>query len=252
MKRSVSFFLSKFKKTLRYLYYSFDCAFYLRDLKILYSLFSIHVLGANRDSLDSYTFLFPDRAGVFSNYWANWHRTHYRFLPSSLFVMGTPDFRKQHFSSPRPDNHIAYCYQTLVEDGRIHQEQMLTFYRDMIDWTTEKKMHLVIKAHPRMSSFFRTWFTEKGIEIESSTVPNVKIVIGHYSSFLSFWGSQGRQVYCVQLPGHDIDPSYTSWAKVVSHIKHIDLRPFDYSEACVDIFGLPISLDELSQKLALE
>ena len=239
MKRSLSFFIRKAAKTLRYLYYAIDSGRTLRDWRVGLNLFRIHVLGANRNLMDAYPSIFPDTAAVISDYWKNWHLDYYRFRPSAFYVMGLPDFWKQQFSPEPVPQGIAYCYQTLVEDGRIDAGIMLAFYKDLLRWVKANGLALQVKGHPRMNPVFRDYFLEQKVPVEMATIPDTRWVIGHYSSLLPFWGARGRQVYCVRLPGHDIDPSFTSWTQIVDQVADIDLAPFDFSAECIRYFGSP-------------
>jgi hypothetical protein len=253
MKRTLGFFFRKAFKTLRYLYYAFDSARALGEFRVGVNLFRIHVLGASRTLMDRYPAIYPDIAAVISDYWKAWHLEHYRFLSSRFYVMGLPDFWKQTFSSEVIPNSIAYCYQTLVEDGRIDENVMKSFYPQLIAWTKAKGLTLQVKGHPRMDPAFRAYFQNQGITVEMAKVPDTRWVIGHYSSLLPFWGARGRQVYCVNLPGHQIDPSFATWVNAVDRIEDIDLHPIDSSQECIKYFGSPdAGLGQLRVALGLD
>ena len=251
MKRSPAFFLRKLVKTAQYLCYALDCAWQLRSLKAFSYLIRIHVFGLPRNVLDGYPAIFPDRAAVFSTYWRQWHHNHYRFPQRIMFETGTPDLKKFKFSEKYPANTVAYCYQTLLEDGRVSREVMFGFYERMLDWAKKNRLTIVLKAHPRGASENFAWFSARGIPIEHRSVPDTEVVIGHYSSLLAYWGMNGRKVFCVELPGHKIPDSLASWALVVSDLSEIDLNLRVNVDDCRSKFGLPVDRDDLLRGLCL-
>ena len=145
MKRTFKLFLQQLIKSVRYLWYAFDSNVYYKGLGL--SLFKIHMLGYKRNSLDKYD-IFPDKAGSFSEYWLEWHIKHYRFSKKSLFIMGNYDFFKFKFSNKYSANYIAYCYQTLLEDGRISEEIMFNFYDSLSKWANKNNYKIIVKVHP--------------------------------------------------------------------------------------------------------
>ncbi|QQS05316.1 MAG: hypothetical protein IPK50_00045 [Fibrobacterota bacterium] len=251
MKRTLGFFVAKLKKTALYLKYSLDIGRHKGGLKLTSDLFRIHVLGRDRTPLGIHKEMFPDRAAVFSDYWGRWHETHYAFPEGSWFSMGTPDFRRYSFGPARSDDVVAYCYQTLVEDGRIAWSVMESFYQDLVGWASRGGFCLVVKAHPRSKPQYLDWFRSRGIEIVVDHVPNTSKVVGHYSSLLAFWGIHGRSVLCVRLPGHEIDPSIASWSTVVERLEDgVSFAPVD-REDCLGKFGQSLSIPELREKMGL-
>ncbi len=252
MKRTLEFFLTKLLKTVRYLYYAFDCGRHVGDWRLAVDLFRIHVLGAKRDLVRARREIFPDSAAAFSAYWRQWHVDHYAFPSDVLHEMGTPDLRKLHFGARCDARTVAYCYQTLVEDGRIAPEAMQAFYRQLKAWSEARGLRVLVKTHPRgNTSLFDQMKNEFGFELVSSEIPNTDMVIGHYSSLLAFWGVHGRQVVCVTLPGHAIHESIAPWATVVSSLDGVEPGAVPASDPakCQAFFGQVVPIDQVRATL---
>ena len=252
MKRTLRFFAGKLLKTLRYLYYAFDSGLHLRSLGLAVDLFRIHVLGAKRDLLRGRRIIFPDSAAVYSNYWRQWHVAHYAFPPEVLNEMGTPDLRTHRFGPELGPRTVAYCYQTLVEDGRIGWEPMAAFYRSLKTWSDQHSAHVVVKSHPRgRADLIARLRSDHGFEITSTHIPNTSTVIGHFSSLLAYWGVHGRRVIAVTLPGHPVHESIASWANVVESLDGLELAvlPPVNQAACVEYFGHSVAIDTVRKNL---
>lgn len=252
MKRTLGFFFQKSLKTLRYLYYAFDSGRHMKRLGLAWDLFRIHVLGARRDLVREHRHLFPDAAGAFSRYWCDWHVTHYAFPRDVMLEMGSPDLRKLRFGPPLGDDAVAYCYQTLVEDGRIAPEAMQSFYRELKAWADRHGKRVVVRAHPRgRADLVAPLRDELGFEIVTADIPDTALVIGHYSSLLAYWGVKGRQVACVTLPGHPVHESIAPWATVVDSLAEVDPAKGVATDAtrCREYFGDLVPLDDVRAAL---
>lgn len=238
MKRSISFFIKKSIKTYFYLKDAVYAGVEHKNIKLPFLLFAIHVFGVKRGVYKEFN-IFPDKAFVISKYWENWHREHYAF-PQSIEceTMGMFDFTKYKSSEPLGESTISYCYQTLVEDGRLDEKIMMEFYINLLDWIKRSSMKLVVKGHPRMNSQFISFFEQNGIPIYIDTVPATKYVIGHYSSLLPFWVAKGSQVIAIPLHGHPIPESIASWSFVVEHINELNINDVENNlVSCEEIYG---------------
>ena len=172
MKRRASFFWEKPFKSIRYLWYSIEIGLWLRSLSVTTGLLGSFVAGKSRVALRSTPSVFPHKAAVFSHFWAVWHRHFYQFPPESISIVGTPDFQKFKFSLPLEETCVAYCYQTLVEDGRISPATMERFYVDLSTWATKNGLTIAVKSHPRASSEGLQKLKDLGAKIYSSEIPN--------------------------------------------------------------------------------
>ena len=84
-------------------------------------------------------------------------------------------------------NTAVYCYQTLVEDGRIEITYFNNLMNQIIKSVESTGLKLVVKGHPRMIKSSIEFFENKGIQIINDFVPVGGVVIGHYSTLLLRW-----------------------------------------------------------------
>lgn len=224
MKRSTGFFVKKLFKTCRYLFYAADASKSIGDIRLLFSLFGIHVLGLDRQILSRYRQIFPDLSMVFSEYWKGWHIDNYAFPHDMPYLtIGSPDFRKFKFSDMNCNGVVIYCYQTLIEDGRIDKKDMYKFYLELHNFCNLHGFKCLIKSHPRGDSHNLNYLEHVlGFSILEGVLINPEYVIGHYSSLLAFWGIRGCKILCVKLPGHDIDSSISPWVNVYNSLDDVD------------------------------
>ena len=251
MKRSAGFFLRKITKTFRYLYYAVIVAIHQKNVRLALELIGIHVFGCDRTYLDKYPHLFADQSVVFSDYWAKWHVDFYRFPNRNIFPVGATDFRKFEFTDEYDERYISYCYQTLVEDGRIEKELMFDFYNDLNVWRLQHGLEVLVKWHPRGDNNCRDHLCSLGWAIVDDRIPNTQYVIGHYSSLLSFWGIHGRTVITLGLEGHDIIESFRDWTVTPKGVSEIDLSAATNLDKCRFYFGSLASPEEINSHLKL-
>ena len=198
MKREYFLFIRKLKKAMRYASYA------VRINKII-SLFLIHVMGYSRRLSANNKIYYPDFAFVYSQYWKNWHKENYFFDKVSSY-----NFLKNNdanLKTVKVQKTAIYCYQTLVEDGRIELQYFKSILNKIIKSVEDAGLKLVIKGHPRMSESSRIFFSNKGIKIIDKQLPSSGVVIGHYSSLLARWVYEGDKLYLIKLKGHKI-PDY--------------------------------------------
>jgi hypothetical protein len=253
MKRNASFFIRKFAKAARYLIYAGRASWRMRDTALFFHLFGVHVLGTDRRPLSKHRSLFPDQGVAFSDYWKAWHVQHYAFPTEILSTIGTPDLNKHKFGPVLAENDVAYCYQTLIEDGRIGREQMYRAYREMQIWAENADRRIVVKTHPRGAAEHYRFLESLGFVLEAGCVPNAPMVIGHYSSLMAYWGLAGRRVIAVKLPGHEVHESIAPWAEVVDTFSGIRgiAAGVDVSH-CAHYFGNPASVREIRRLVGID
>lgn len=253
MKRVNSHYVRKSIKTLRYLYYSVDASIAVKNIHLLKSLFGIHVLGKTRRSLMIYhNEIYPDISGVYSKYWLSWHIDHYSFPQNTLFIMGTPDFKKYSFTEKLSEEYVSYCYQTLLEDGRISEKEMFAFYEKLHNWAKKNKVSIIVKVHPLASKQVLKKLENKyRFQLEFDHIPNTAIVIGHYSSLLPYWGVHGSKVVCVELNGHDIDHSISSWSHVINDLNELEINDIAMpnKKLCLEYFSIPLDSNQLYNEI---
>lgn len=195
MKREIQLFFKKLRKSIRYLFYAFKTG-------ELISLFKIHVFGYSRSLTSNCKIMYPDSAFVYSLYWKDWH--------NKIFFHGnTKDYyllrnNDKNQSIIKLENSVVYCYQTLVEDGRIDAIYFKSVVNEIIKTVKELGMNLVVKGHPRMSELSKKYFLERDIRLVFNEFPSSGVVIGHYSTLLARWVYEKDMLFIVELDGHEI------------------------------------------------
>lgn len=194
MKREIQLFFTKLRKSIRYLFYAIMTG-------ELISLFKIHVFGYSRSLTSSRKILYPDSAFVYSEYWKDWHNKTYFHGNTKDFHLLRNNDKNQ--SVIKLDNSVVYCYQTLVEDGRIDANYFQGVMNEIIKTVRELGMNLVVKGHPRMSESSKKFFLERDIKLVFNEFPSSGLVIGHYSTLLARWVYEKDLLFIVELNGHE-------------------------------------------------
>ncbi len=222
MKRGLGFFLKSLLKSYRYFKYGMLAAKADKNSKLFISLLRTHLVDGNRDYNFKGDSGLPDMSFVFSRYWVEWHKDHYFKDDYNNFeIVGNPDpirFKNVHYEN----GEITYCYQTLIEDGRISKDYMLNVFDSIIDWVEGSGKKLIVKGHPRMSSDIVEYFNSRGIILEKEHLPITETVIGHYSSLMPMWTYYGINVYSLKLDGHEASPSIKETSVPINELEEIN------------------------------
>lgn len=217
MKRSFGFFLPKITKAGRYLVMAVTTAWMLKKIGLLWEFANNFLIGfrKNRYYHKYSDHLLPDRSLVFSTYWSEWHQHHY-FHPAynQLSIIGNPDANR-FATRTMPKDSCCYCYQTLVEDGRVDKVVITDLIRSMRELCHRQGFGFSVKSHPRMSASMREWILHEGLTIEDAILPLTSVVFGHYSSLLPFWSYKGSITVSITLPGHDLDRSISDCVDMI-------------------------------------
>jgi len=198
MPRNFFFYLSKPIKILSYLQYAIDVNKSF-SLKSLINLTQVYISGKDRNVIPSNYINRVNINLVFSEYWKRWHQDIYK-IQSAIFKIGYID--SYSFKSKQYPNHIAYCSQTLVEDGRISKKHMLKFYLVLNEMAVKSNSKIVVKVHPRNSSWTLKIFEKLEFYLEKDKIPLGKFTIGHYSTLLPIWGIFNSKILIFELPEH--------------------------------------------------
>ena len=223
MKRNAAFFLKDLYKSWRYAKYSMIASKVDENSKLLFSLIRSHLIDGVRDYKFRKYDGFPDISLVFSEYWAEWHKEHYFNSEYDQFsIVGNPEptrFEPYEFGS----EYITYCYQTLIEDGRIEKKYLLNKIDEIIDWTTKNNKNLIVKTHPRMSEEVQDYLESRKVQLVLDKLPVTDIVIGHYSSLMPLWAYYGSTVFSLELKDHcaNIDESIEKTSISISSLDQI-------------------------------
>ena len=224
MKRDTSLFLMNMKKALRYAYYAIL-------LRKAISLFKIHLLGFSRVLTSDRKDFYPHHAFVFNEYWKEWHNKNYFFNQTKIFSLLKNNDTEQNVI--RLNNTVVYCYQTLVEDGRIDINYFKEVMNKIIQSVKASGLNFVVKGHPRMSDSTTDYFKEICVEVIQSGFICGGIVVGHYSSLLARWVYEGDALIIVELEGHNIPEPVKKLATIICYPENLaeDLKKLDYSKS---------------------
>lgn len=203
MPRNFFFYFTNPKKILAYLLYAIDVNG-SSSVKSLINIIKVYVLGKDRNVIPTKYISRVDTNLVFSEYWKIWHQENYK-IQSPIFEVGYIDYYS--IESKQYNNHIAYCAQTLVEDGRISKKQMLKFYSCLNEISIKFNLKIIIKVHPRNSSWTLKIFEMFGFYLEKDKIPLGNFTIGHYSTLLPIWGILNSKILIFKLPEHKIPES---------------------------------------------
>lgn len=195
MKREFSLFIHNFIKAIRYMTYAIR-------LRKAISLFKVHVFGYSRNLTSDRKDLYPHNAFVYSEYWKEWHNNTFFFDNTKYFHLLKNNDSNQ--KVVKLDNSAVYCYQTLIEDGRIDVDYFKKVINKIIHSVKSSGLNLVVKGHPRMNDSTKAFFKEKGIKVILNGLPSGGVIIGHYSTLLARWVYEGDVLILVDLIGHEI------------------------------------------------
>jgi len=215
MKRSVSFFVSKFIKVFRTLFYLVDISIFTRNVSISIGMLSSFVFGVTRSKWASSEWLRVDVGLVWSEYWKAWHEEHWAMLPRSGWeITGNPDTVKFDHLQIGGDC-IVYIYQTLVEDGRIDFEVMGVFYDSLQEIATRQNKTVHVKWHPRGDRGICEGLEDRGFHIHNE-LPIGGSYVGHYSSLLGVVPLMDGLVIIFELEGHPTPESIRECATEIT------------------------------------
>lgn len=223
MKRGTSFFLKRIYKSIRYLKYAVRGALVDQNRKLFLDLLNSHLVNGLRNYNFNKFNGFPDRSLVFSEYWKIWHIDYYFSNSYSKFsIVGNPEptrFKKV----PYEGKFVTYCYQTLIEDGRIDKKYLIKKIKDIIEWSKLNKRELIVKTHPRMSAEMKKFFIDRNIKLTTNSLPITEVVIGHYSSLMPLWAYYGCKVFSLELEGHygNLDASIEETSILIKNLDQI-------------------------------
>lgn len=217
MKRTLIFYLDKFQKSIRTLFYLMDVFWTTRDLSLSIGMFRSFVFGQPRKIWANSPLLTVEIGLIWSEYWEDWHKDNWAMAPKSGWLtVGNPDtlkFKKINIK----DDSIVYIYQTLVEDGRIDIKLMNDFYDSLQSLVKNTGQSVYVKWHPRGNIEIQKSLIERGFLI-CKDMPISKIYVGHYSSLLGLAPIMGGNVIIFELDGHVTpEPIYKIANAVVSN-----------------------------------
>ena len=197
--RNLKFYISKFLKVINHLYILAKTSFELNSFLFLYKTLLVQFIkgGSRVNSLTK--FYSPDISYVFSEYYRKWHKNYYfgHFTKYKL-IRNNDSLLKNVFFN----NHLIFCHQTLVEDGRIAFEIFKIQLESIKEFGKINSLDLCVKSHPRMSVKLRNYYLNNNwiIHDDIKTIPIGEVTVGFYSSLLSLWAYNNKPVISLKLP----------------------------------------------------
>ena len=170
----------------------------------------------------------PNFTYVFSEFYKKWHiknyfgeKTKYGFLKN----------RDNVYKPKVEKNALVFCYQTLVEDGRIDPKLFFANLAKIKEYANKCRLRAIIKTHPRMSVAHLEKISNDGWEIFDSTteLPIGEITIGYYSSLLSLWAFYKSPVISIKLENHFIPNEVSNYCTLVE-INDLMEMEFSFNE----------------------
>lgn len=210
MARSARFLLERFGKVLRFVRYSIDLGRFSGSIETSVNVIFSYLFGATRSYLRRFPAFLPRHAFVWSDYWANWHKEHYYFSSQEICVTGNPDLSKFDIAEVKKPS-LLVIYQTLAEDGRAREAEMLSVWRDIYE-AYSNRFDLYLKWHPRGSAETKNALEKIGYVI-TSELPTVTAVVGLYSSLMGVFPVMGIPVFIVEIDGHPAPESIKSFCR---------------------------------------
>lgn len=244
MPRNIFYFLFNIKKSLSYLMYAFDVS----KGKNIVKTINVYLKGESRSVISQNFINRVNLNFVFSDYWKEWHTSFYK-INSSIESIGYVD--SYFFEIQKFKNHIVYCPQTLVEDGRISKKTMMTFYSKLKEISEKLKMNVVVKTHPRNSQWTLDVFKNFDFIIENKKLPIGEFTIGHYSSLLPCWTVHKSKLLVFELPKHDLPESISKIANRIVNFNNcndfkIEDLNNDQENKCDYYFGRKINIERIN------
>lgn len=238
MKREPDLFYKNIYKSYRYLKYALLTAKIIKysRYKLLLMYIQIYLFGANRSEINFPSQLINvDQVLVYGEFWKEYHFKNLDYSYEQQHIVGAPDFSDIPIlrEAETIGKSICYIAQTLVEDGRLNREIMLTFIDKLSNAVKKNRLNLHIRLHPRSDITLyqnlpdNTVFTKKDF-------PKTEIYIGHYSSILSKATFLSNNIILVDFPGHEI-PKY---------IKSVSTLKIKYNDSVRLVSSLAISLKQ--------
>ena len=214
MKREKFFFLQKFVKTFKYFLHSQVVAKAIQEnrMNVFFSFFRVFVKG---DVYKSQIY-FKDKINadfvfVYGDYWKKYHADNFGYSPAQQYTIGYHELCKANIikETAIEPNTICYIAQTLVEDGRLDRERMVSFLDSLTMLEVDK---IYVKLHPRSDL---TLYQSDRFVLLADHVPHAEKFVGHYSSLLALVANLDSKLYLFEFESHPI-PDYFKAVSEVS------------------------------------
>lgn len=207
--RTLKFYFSNLLKVINHLILLAKISFELKSFIFFFKTLLIQFIKGGSRINPLTKFYSPDISYVFSEYYRDWHKKYYfgDFTKYKLFRNSDSLFKNVYLN-----NHLIFCHQTLVEDGRLDFEIFKIQLESVKDFGKTNNLKLCVKSHPRMSLKIRNYYQNNNwiIHDDTKTIPLGKVTVGFYSSLLSLWAFNNIPVISLKLPIKEDVPSEIS------------------------------------------
>ncbi|MCV6629720.1 MAG: alpha-2,8-polysialyltransferase family protein [Flavobacteriaceae bacterium] len=238
MKREWNYFFMEARKMFYYFKSIFALSHTNKEIGAFHlfkELYRIYIAGNKRisESIFREFDILPQRAFVYSNYWADYFKENYGFKKEQFSLVGMPDLEGfNEIISNTKEEAVCYICQTLVEDGRLAKKEFISFI-SVLSGLLDASVKVYIKLHPRTDiKLYKELTKRKKTVIIKDKLPNCTKYIGHYSTLLSLPLNITGNVFLWSFQGHVIPNYFKETARIESGEKE-DLEAFlNLREAC--------------------
>ena len=238
--RQLTFYISNFLKVIAHLLISAKIAFELKSFLFCYKIILIQFFtgGSRVGHLTKH--YSPNTSYVFSEYYKKWHEKYYFGHLTKYKLIGNKDALLKKVVLK---NHLIFCHQTLVEDGRLEFKVFKQQLESIRIFGENNNLALCVKTHPRISDKLKNYYKKNGwiIHEDLETIPIGSVTIGFYSSLLAFWAFNKIPVISINLPTKEDVPSEIREYCICADLNEI-------KELKLDIITSDLDVNKLSKK----
>lgn len=225
MKRTSRFLFANLTKLASYIWDLGCLARQTKSISFAVRLFLVHAIGWDRKFYRDMVEFKPDEAFYFSPYAKAWHDEYYFDTPLRFRYVGYPDLAKYR-AEKLAEGTVVYCYQTLVEDGRVDKREFVSAVDDLAEWCVSANRSLIVVPHPRWDfNILRSLVTSRPnivIWKNVDSLPLGSLVVGHTSGLLPWWGHHKCCVVSLILKGLSIPEFISSWCPSVASCSELN------------------------------
>ena len=220
LRRDRMLFINKLSKTVKYFKYSIAISKIIGNLAALPSLLQIFIVGNKKLSdFDWKIHVLADQVLIYGEYWRAYHTEEFGYSRDVQHIIG---YNRLTDTKVNPvEVRYQYIAQTLVEDGRMGENEFKTMLDDMLKAYGE----LHVKLHPRSN---RKLYKVSGKLYLTDDLLEAEYYIGHYSSVLGLLMKLQKKVIIWGINEHEI-PSY-----FLANASEVIPRIDELSEVAID------------------
>jgi len=216
LKRERFYLFKKIHKTFKYFLYSQVIAKTLgyNGVLVFRDFYKTFISGEIYKKSISYTSkINVDNVLVYGEYWKKYHNDIFGYESRQQHIIGYHELNKVNEIREKPFEKNAVCYiaQTLMEDGRLDKETIISFIKVLSKIADTKKVY--IKLHPRSD---KSLYADERFILLEKDIPNVSTYLGHYSSLIALLGHLDGQIVLYEIKGHTIPFYFKDFSNIVS------------------------------------